>query len=108
MLHLILKSYTDEGFGRNVYQKCFSLSIYTVYIFSSFDETVTDADSSGSLFCAFFYLFLCRKSCMLHLHLVLGRIRLKLLNIKSIVSFGYMYALLDLRSITDEDASRNV
>ena len=45
---------------------------------------------------------------MLHLHLVLGRIRLKLLNIKSIVFFGYMYALLDLRSITDEDASGNV
>ena len=40
---------------------------------------------------------------MLHLHLVLGRIRLKLFNIKSIVFFGYMYALLDLRSITDED-----
>ena len=45
---------------------------------------------------------------MLHLHLVLGRICLKLLNIKSIVFFGYMYTLLDLRSIADEDASQNV
>ena len=33
MLHLILKSYTDEGFGRNVYQKCFSLNILYLYIY---------------------------------------------------------------------------
>ena len=34
MLHLILKSYTDEGFGRNVYKNVFFLSLYIyIYIF---------------------------------------------------------------------------
>ena len=33
MLHLIWKSYTDEGFGRNVYKNVFFLSLY-IYIFS--------------------------------------------------------------------------
>ena len=32
MLHLILKSYTDEGFGRNVYKNVFFLSLY-IYIY---------------------------------------------------------------------------
>ena len=32
MLHLILKSYTDEGFGRNVYKHVFFLSTY-IYIY---------------------------------------------------------------------------
>ena len=46
---------------------------------------------------------------MLHSHLVLGRFRLKLLNNTSIVFLViYMYVLSDLRSNTDEDASRNV
>ena len=32
MLHLILKSYTDEGFGRNVYKNVFFLSLH-IYIY---------------------------------------------------------------------------
>ena len=35
MLHLIFKSYTDEGFGRNVYKNVFFLSLYiSIYIFN--------------------------------------------------------------------------
>ena len=33
MLHLILKSNTDEGFGRNVYKNVFFLSLY-IYIYN--------------------------------------------------------------------------
>ena len=36
MLHLILKSYTDEGFGRNVYKHVFFLRTYIhtyIYIY---------------------------------------------------------------------------
>ena len=38
MLHLILKSYTDEGFGRNVYKNVFFLSLYIsdIYIYDVF------------------------------------------------------------------------
>ena len=37
MLHLILKSYTDEGFGRNVYKNVFFLSLY-IYIYIYIQE----------------------------------------------------------------------
>ena len=40
MLRRILESHTDEGFGRNVYQKCFSLSIYK-YIYASLVSSFT-------------------------------------------------------------------
>ena len=39
MLHLILKSYTDEGFGRNVYKHVFFLSTY-IYIYVLFSEYI--------------------------------------------------------------------
>ena len=34
MLHLILKSYTDEGFGRNVYKNVFFLSLYIYFYYT--------------------------------------------------------------------------
>ena len=43
MLLLILKSHTDEGFGRNVYENVFFLSsfIYTyIYIYIGNKETI--------------------------------------------------------------------
>ena len=78
------------------------------HVISSSCETDKAADFSGSYFCASSDLSSADITFTLRLHLVLGRARLKLLFDKSIVFFVYMYAHLDLNSITDEDANRNV
>ena len=67
MLHLILKSCTDEGFGRNVYKLGFFLSTYIykyivnglyIYVLEEEGQHLQRAGINW-VFCPFYFVFQC-------------------------------------------------